>query len=183
MVGGILTRRLSIHRDLRLLVMVALATVAAPHLRIDTARVGGLLATGLVLLFLGRMIVIGMNWINAHKVYALILSSIERLPHGARVAVTCGGDSFPCLANMAVITKDACLNTLFAEPGKQVLRVVYGSKTPFSVDPSQDFRMEPEEKGRADPFPRHPAGALLLCHADQPGLCQSRLAGPLFAGV
>jgi hypothetical protein len=183
---GILTRRLSIHRDLRLplallfiiylclprlmfasfgadrrlLVMVALATVAALHLRIDTPRVRGMLAAGLVLLFLGRMTVIGMNWINADKVYQPILASIEQLPHGARVAVICGGDSFPYLANppldhvpnMAVVTKEAYLNTLFAEPGKQVLQVVYGSKAPFSVDPSQTFRMGPEEKGKANPF-------------------------------
>lgn len=184
--AGILTRRLSLHPDLRLplallfiiylclprlmfasfgadrrlLVMVALATVAALHLRIDTWRVRGILATGVVMLFLERMTVIGMNWINADKVYAPILSGIERLPHGARVAVICGGDSFPYLANppldhvpnTAVITKDAYLHTLFAEPGRQVLEVVHGSTTPCSVDSSQTFRMGPEEKGRADPF-------------------------------
>lgn len=32
---------------------------------------------------------------------------------------------------MAVITRDAYMNTLFAEPGKQVLRVAYGSTTLF----------------------------------------------------
>ena len=140
--------------------MVTLATVAALHLRIETARARSMLAAGLVLMFLGRMTVIAVNWINADKVYQPILSSIAQLPHGARVAVICGGDSFPYLANppldhvpnMAVVTKDAYLNTLFAEPGKQVLQVVYGSKAPFSVDPSQTFRMGPEEKGRADPF-------------------------------
>ena len=184
--AGILSRRLSVHRDLRLplallfiiylclprlmfasfgadrrlLVMVALAAVAALHLRIETPRVRGMLAAGLAVLFLGRMTVIGVNWIHADQVYQPILSGIEQLPHGARVAVICGGDSFPYLAdppldhvpNMAVVTKEAYLNTLFAEPGKQVLQVVYGSKAPFSVDPSQTFRMPPEEKGKADPF-------------------------------
>lgn len=187
---GLLTRRLSIHRDLRLplallfviylclprlmfasfgadrrlLVMVALAAVAALQVRIDTARMRGMLIAGLSLLFLGRMAVISVNWINAEKVYQPILASIEQLPHGARVAVICGGDNFPYLANppldhvpnMAVITRDAYLNTLFAEPGKQVLQVVYGSKTPFSVDPSQTFRMSREEKGKANPFPDIP---------------------------
>jgi hypothetical protein len=107
-----------------------------------------------------RMGVIGKNWVQARHVYQPILSAIEQLPKGARVAVICGGDLFPYLANpplehvpnMAVITKDAYLNTLFAEPGKQVLRVVYGSTTPFSVDPSQTFRMDSPQVGKVNPF-------------------------------
>lgn len=187
---GVLTRRFSIHRDMRLpltllfiiylclprlmfasfgadrrlLVMVALAAVAAFDVRIDMLRARTTLVVGIALLFIVRIAVIGMNWVEAQRVYQPILSAIEQLPKGARVAVICGGDNFPYLANppldhvanMAVITRDAYLNTLFAEPGKQVLRVVYGSTTPFSVDPSQTFRMDKAQIGKANPFPDVP---------------------------
>jgi hypothetical protein len=79
---------------------------------------------------------------------------------GVIVAVICGGNfAHPAdppldhVPNMAMVTKKAYLNTLSAEPDKQVLQVVYGSKAPFPVDPSQTFRMGPEEKGKAYPFP------------------------------
>lgn len=187
---GALTKRVSIHRDMRLplallfiiylclprlmfasfgadrrlLVMIALAAVAALDVRIDTPRMGARLVLGFAILFLARMGVIGMNWVHAEQVYEPVLSAIEQLPKGARVAVICGGDNFPYLANppldhvanMAVITKDDYLNTLFAEPGKQILHVVYGSTTPFSVDPSQTFRMEKSEVGKINPFPDVP---------------------------
>lgn len=187
---GALTRRLSIHRDMRLpltllfiiylclprlmfasfgadrrlLVMVALAAAAAFDVRIDMLRARTTLVVGIALLFIVRIAVIGMNWVEAQRVYQPILSAIEQLPKGARVAVICGGDNFPYLANppldhvanMAVIARDAFLNTLFAEPGKQVLRVVYGSTTPFSVDPSQTFRMDKAQFGKANPFPDVP---------------------------
>ena len=60
------------------------------------------------------------------KLHVIRQTFLEQLPKGARLAVICGGDLFPYLAslllehvpNIAVITKDAYLNTLFAEPGK-----------------------------------------------------------------
>jgi hypothetical protein len=183
---GLITRRLSIHRDLRLplvalfiiylclprlifasfgadrrlLVMVALVTVAALDIRVDSARVRTMLVFGIASLFIVRMGVIGVNWVSAQKTYRPILTAIDHLPQGVRVAVVCGGDLFPYLQkvplehvpNMAVISKNVYMNTLFAEPGKQVLRSVYGSTTPFSVDPSQTFRMSKEQVGKANPF-------------------------------
>lgn len=187
---GLLTRRLSIHRDMqlplallliiylalprlmfasfgadrRLLVMVALVAVAALDVRIDTMKARTALVAGMALLFFVRMGVISVNWVQAQRVYQPILAAMEQLPKGARVAVLVGGDNFPYLANppldhvpnMAVITRDAYLNTLFAEPGKQVLHVVYGSTTPFAVDPSQTFRMDKDQVGTANPFPDVP---------------------------
>jgi hypothetical protein len=187
---GLVTRRLSIHRDMRLplallfiiylclprqifasfgadrrlLVMVALAAVASLDVRIETVRVRTALVAGIALLFFVRMGVIAVNWVQAQRVYQPILTAMDQLPKGARVAVLVGGDNFPYLANppldhvpnMAVITRNAYLNTLFAEPGKQVLRVVYGATAPFSVDPSQTFRMDKSEIGKANPFPDVP---------------------------
>jgi hypothetical protein len=119
--------------------MVALAAVAALDVRIDTIRVRAALVAGIAMLFFVRMGVIAANWVQAQRVYQPILAAMEQLPKGARVAVLVGGDNFPYLANppldhvpnMAVITRDAYLNTLFAEPGKQILQVVYGSEAPF----------------------------------------------------
>ena len=190
MVIGLIARRLSVHRDLRLplialfivylclprlifasfgadrrlLVMVALVLVAALDIQLVSARVRTMLMLCLSTLFVVRMTVIGVNWINAQKDYRPILAAIERLPQGVRVAVICGGDVFPYLQNpplehvpnMAVVTKNVFMNTLFAEPGKQILQVVYGSTAPFAVDPSQTFRIGKDQVGKADPFSKVP---------------------------
>jgi hypothetical protein len=44
------------------------------------------------------------------------------------------------------------VNSLFAEPGQQPLRVVTGFHEKFSVNPSQTFRMSPQQIGKVDPF-------------------------------
>lgn len=188
---GVITRQLSIHRDMRLalivlfvvylclprmifgsfgadrrlLVIVALAAVAALEVRIESARVRTVLAVGLAALFVGRMGVIGVNWIKAQQTYRPILAAIEQLPPGVRVAVISGSKLFPYLQNpplehvpnYGVISKNVYMNSLFAEPGKQVLHTVYGSSTtPFAADPSQTFRMDDSQIGKANPFPGVP---------------------------
>lgn len=189
---GLATRRLSVHRDLRLplialfiiylclprmifgsfgadrrlLVTVALVLVAAIDIQRVSARMQRCLMVGLIMLFTARMAVIGSNWISAQKIYDPILAAIDHLPQGVRVAVISGGDMFPYLqnppmehvANMGVIKKNVYMNTLFAEPGKQILHVVYGASTPFAVDPSQTFRMNKDQVGKSNPFPDVPWG-------------------------
>ena len=183
---GLITRRLSIHRDLRLpllalfviylclprlifgsfgadrrlLVMVALVAVGALDIRVKSIRIRMVLVSGVAMLFIVRMGVISANWINAQKIYQPILAAIDLLPRGVRLAVVSGGNEFPYLQNpplehvpnMAVVTKNVYVNSLFAEPGKQVLRSVYGSTTAFSVDPSQTFRLSKDQVGKANPF-------------------------------
>jgi hypothetical protein len=187
---GLFTRRLSVHRDLRLplillfiiylclprqifasfgadrrlLVMVALALVAALDVRVESARTRTALVVGFAALFVVRMGVIGVNWVHAQKVYDPILTAIDQLPQGVRVAVVSGGDVFPYLQNpplehvpnMAVISKNVYMNSLFADPGKQILHVVYGSDAPFAVDPSQTFRLEKSQVGKSNPFVKIP---------------------------
>lgn len=150
--------------DRRLLVMVALVFVAALDIRVESARVRTMLMFSIATLFIARIGVLSVNWNNAQKTYRPILAAIDKLPTGVRVAVICGGDLFPYLQNpplehvpnMAVISKNVYMNTLFAEPGKQVLRSVYGSTAPFSVDPSQTFRMDVDQVGKANPFDQVP---------------------------
>lgn len=189
---GMFTRRITIHRDMRLalvllfviylclprmifasfgadrrlLVIVALAAVAALDIRIDTARMRTALVLGFATLFVVRMAVVDVNWVNAQRTYRPILAAIERLPKGVRVAVISGGKVFPYLQNpplehvpnMGVIGKDVYMNSLFAEPGKQVLHVVYGAKTPFAVDPSQTYRLNDAQIGKSNPFADMPWG-------------------------
>lgn len=187
---GLFMRRLSVHRDLRLalvvlfiiylclprlifgsfgadrrlLVIVALVAVAALDIRIETARMRGMLVFGIAALFVTRMAVIGVNWVDAQKTYRPILAALDTLPTGVRVAVISGGKMFPYLQNpplehvpnMGVIKKNVYMNSLFAEPGKQVLHVVYGASTKFAVDPSQTFRLNDDQIGKANPFPGVP---------------------------
>jgi hypothetical protein len=111
-----------------------------------------------------HMGIIVVNWLQAQRVYQPILAAMEHLPDGAREGVLAGVDNFPYLANppldhvpnMAAITSDAYMDTLFPKAGKQELQVAYGSTTPFSVDPSQTFRMDKDEIGRVNPFPAAP---------------------------
>jgi hypothetical protein len=146
--------------DRRLLVMVALAAVASMRLELASRRALTLLAAGLGLLLLVRMAVIGANWMHARAVYAPILSAIDLLKPGTRVAVIDGVTDYPTLqnppldhvANMAVVKKNVYVNSLFAEPGQQPLRVVTGFHEKFSVNPSQTFRMSPQQIGKVDPF-------------------------------
>lgn len=187
---GMFLRRITIHRDLRLalavlfiiylclprmifasfgadrrlLVIVALAAVAALDIEIHTARMRIALGAGIAALFIVRMAVVDVNWVNAQKTYRPILAAIDHIPPGVRVAVISGGKVFPYLQNpplehvpnMAVVSKNVYVNSLFAEPGKQVLHVVYGAKTPFAVDPSQTFRMNDDQVGKSNPFPAVP---------------------------
>jgi hypothetical protein len=145
--------------DRRLLVMIALAAVAA--MRIDVSRRAlGLLCAGIGLLFAVRMAVIGVNWVHARAVYAPVMEAIAQLRPGSRVAVLYGCTDTPTLqnpplehlANMAVVKKNVYINSLFAEPGQQPLRVSTGFDAKYSVSPSQTFRMRRDQIGSADPF-------------------------------
>jgi hypothetical protein len=146
--------------DRRLLVLIALVAVAAMRIELHTLRAFTFLAAGLGILLLVRTAVIGINWVHASTVYAPVMEAIDQLKQGSRVAVLYGCKDYPTLqnppldhlANMAVVKKNVYINSLFAEPGQQPLRVVTGFHAKYSVSPSQTFRMKESQIGTANPF-------------------------------
>jgi hypothetical protein len=89
---------------------------------------------------------------------------MDKLEEGSRVAVVVGGEITPSLqnppmdhlGNMAVIKKNVYINSLFAEPGQQVLRLKNPASKDFAISPSQTFRVYSHQKGLEDPFEKMP---------------------------
>ena len=150
--------------DRRLLIMLALVLLSSIDVRLERSRLCAGLAAAVFILFMTRMTVIGLEWNKAARVYAQVLSAIDRIKPGSRLAVLVGGNLFPSLqnppldhlANMAVVKKNVYINSLFAEPGQQVLRLKFVVQNDFSVTPSQTFRVKASEIGTVNPFPKLP---------------------------
>jgi hypothetical protein len=150
--------------DRRLLIMLSLVLLASLDVRLESTRLCTGLAVAVFLLFVTRMSVIGLEWQKAQRVYAPVLSAIDQIKPGSRLAVLVGGNVFPSLqnppldhlANMAVVKKNVYINSLFAEPGQQVLRLKFVASSDFSVSPSQTFRVKGNEIGIVNPFQKLP---------------------------
>ena len=150
--------------DRRLLVMVALVLFASLEVRLESMRLARRLTMALGLLFIVRMGVIGVEWTKAQEIYTPILASMDKLEEGSRVAVVVGGEITPSLqnppmdhlGNMAVVKKNVYINSLFAEPGQQVLRLKNPASKDFAISPSQTFRVYSHQMGSQDPFERIP---------------------------
>ena len=150
--------------DRRLLVMVALVLCASLEVRMENVRLATRIAGALILLFIVRMGVIGVQWEKTNAVYAPILATMDSLKEGSRVAVVVGGEITPSLnippldhiGNMAVIKKNVYINSLFAESGQQVLRVKNPPSDTFAISPSQTYRVYDNQLGKIDPFPKVP---------------------------
>jgi hypothetical protein len=154
----------SMGADRRILVAFSMLLVASIDLQGLSLRVQQGFAIACVALFLARMSIIGVNWIEAQRVYDPVLRAIDRVETGTRLAVIAGSRTFPFLRNpplehlpnMAVVRKDVFVNSLFAEAGKQILQVYTGEHVPFSIDQSQNYRLSDAEYGSADPLPSVP---------------------------
>jgi hypothetical protein len=153
----------SFFADRRLMVLIALVLVASMEVNLEGLRVRGALVAMLGLLFIVRMGVIMVNWHHAQPAFADVETVIDDIKPGSRVLALVGGDITPTIqnppldhiANLAVMRKDVYINSLFAEPGQQPLRVVTGSSAGFSISPSQTMRQKAGQKP-ANPFPNIP---------------------------
>jgi hypothetical protein len=153
----------SFFADRRLMVLVALALVASMDLKLDGLRARGIVVATLATLFVLRMSVIIVNWHHTDAVFADVMSVMDGIKPGSRVVALVGGDIVPTIqnppldhiSNMAVVKKNVYINSLFAEPGQQPLRVITGAHSGFSISPSQTFRQKPEAEP-ANPFPSIP---------------------------
>ncbi len=126
--------------------VVAAASVGGLVLPRRQLQVGLLV---LVTLFTVRMGVIGWNWVRADSVYAHHREAMDKVAHGSRVAYLMSAPAFPWLlnppidhiGNLLVVKKDAFVNSLFAEPGAQVVQPRYNTDTGFYKFPSNTYRL------------------------------------------
>ncbi|MBK4734283.1 hypothetical protein [Noviherbaspirillum pedocola] len=150
----------SFFADRRLMVLVGLVLVASMDLRLEGLRWQRPLLAAICLLFVGRMGVIMLNWHRTEPVFRDVLSVMDDIKPGTRVLAMVGGGITPTIqnppldhiSNLAVVKKNVYINSLFAEPGQQPLRVVTGNSASYSISPSQTLRQKPEQK-LANPFP------------------------------
>jgi hypothetical protein len=94
-------------------------------------RKGARLAlVALAALFVLRTVVVTRHWHQAGEVYADILHTVDRLPRGTKLAAAVAKRTSPFLddppvmfvSDMAVVRRDAFVNSLFADAGHQPLR-------------------------------------------------------------
>jgi hypothetical protein len=123
--AGLYSKRLNIHRDMRLgilvlfalywampdqifssffadrrlMVLVALVLVASMKLDLQGMRMRGALLTVLLALFIVRMGVIMVNWHNTGKVYGDVMSVMDDIKPGSRVVALVGGGIVPTIQN------------------------------------------------------------------------------------
>lgn len=124
--------------DHRMPVILALLLVAASSIALRDRRRQAILATLLTLLFVTRIGIVTATWIGYDRLYAPVVAALAALPPGSRLAlasppasVHVSGDGAPMthLPDLAVVTADAFVPTLFAFPGQQpvALREPYGA--------------------------------------------------------
>jgi len=150
--------------DRRLLVMVALVLLASLDVQLKSMRVARNVTVAIGLLFVVRMGIICDQWIKDQRIYSSVLASMDKIDEGSKVAVVVGGEIIPSLqnppmdhlGNMAVVKKNVYINSLFMEPGQQVLRLKSPPSKKFSISPSQTYRVYAHQTGSQDPFPKIP---------------------------
>jgi len=169
----------SIGADRRLTMFIAVIFVASLEWGAREIRWRIILGTAMLGFFVVRMGVIAVQWHRADDVYQSLISAIDLIGTGDRLAVFAGDPSqVPYLrnppvdhiANIAVVHRDAFVNSLFADEGNQVLRVRYNTDTAFFKCPSQTYRVLPSNGGwgKADVFSSFPWDRfdyLLIIHA------------------
>lgn len=152
--------------DRRLLIAWALLLLAVTELKPVSRKVFAGCATAMVVLFAVRMGVIASNWIRADGIYSRLMLALDHVGKGERVAFFAASLNYPWLQNppldhvadVVVLRKEAFINALFATRGKQILRVVYNTDTPYYQSESQVLRFSASHPQVGDVFSKLPQG-------------------------
>ena len=119
--------------DTQLVVAIYLLIAGSTEWLLSAAWSRRLLLSAAAILFLVRMTVIADNWRQANLIYAAQLSVIDQISYGSKMASAVPAPetqyprsplTFPNLAhlpNMAVLRKDALVNSLYAKKGQEVI--------------------------------------------------------------
>ena len=152
--------------DRRLIPAFAILLVASTDLRTNSRRVRAAAAAVLGVLFVARIVIISVVWANTDGVYQKYIEAIDQIDRGSRLAILVASPESPALQNppidhigcLAVLRKDAFVNSMFADRGQHTLHVLYNTDTRFYRSPSQSFRLRGEllERGVPNVYGRVP---------------------------
>jgi hypothetical protein len=111
-----------------------------------------LLATVFTLLFIVRMGITTVAWHEADKQTDKNLAALNRIPSGSPILAYmhnfCGSRTWAInyeynhLTDMAVVRKNSFVNSQWAVPGAQLLRIKYNRDNKYHSDPSQYVKSE-----------------------------------------
>ncbi|HEY5955219.1 MAG TPA: hypothetical protein VIV60_01650, partial [Polyangiaceae bacterium] len=141
--------------DRRVLIAAFIVAVASLDLGSQAGREAKVVLALAGTLIAARLIVLGINWHRAQHIYDRVAGAFEPITAGSRVACLVAEPNYPFLRNpplehfctLAVVKRDVFINSLFAEKGKQILRVKYNEDTDFSRSESHGYRYEESPSG------------------------------------
>jgi hypothetical protein len=116
--------------DHRMPLVLALILVGASSAVLHNRRRQTLLAMLLALLFVARIAIVTVTWIDYDRIYAPIVAALAALPKGSRLAIASPPSAVHVVRDeppmthlpaLAVVTADAFVPTLFTFPGQQPL--------------------------------------------------------------
>jgi hypothetical protein len=104
-----------------------------------------------VALFVVHVATVSWSWMRLDREHASHLQALRYVTDGSRILVLmpyrrCAGtnwrlDGLPHLADLAIVRRDAFVNTQWARVGSQLLSVHYNRDTHYYADPSQFVRI------------------------------------------
>jgi hypothetical protein len=172
--------------DHRMPLILALVLIGATEGAIADLRRQNAIAALLALLFVVRMSIVTVTWVEQDRILAPMVEALGHLPPGSRLAVAYPPASVHVqrsdppllhLAALAVVHADAFVPTLFAEPGQQplTLRAPYAAlAAEASPDDFWNFLVEgrADDSGRITDALGHYDFVLVVApgHIDRPGL-------------
>lgn len=142
--------------DLRLLTPLAIFALTAMGVNRLNHRQKSFLAAAAVILFSVRLGVITAGWMDRSRHLTEDLKALEHVERGARIAVLSPTRMFESwnntglshVASLAIVRRDAFVNTEWDIPGSQLMHPVYNAGQDFNSDKSAKLQMKKGKEGR-----------------------------------
>ena len=142
--------------DLRLLTPLAIFALTAIGVNRLSYRQKTILAAGAVILFSIRLGLTTTGWIDRGRHLTEDLKALDHVERGARIAVLAPTRMFESwdntglshVASLAIVRREAFVNTEWDIPGSQLMRPVYNAGQDFNSDKSTKLQMKAGKEGR-----------------------------------
>jgi hypothetical protein len=147
--------------DSRIYPFLFIAAILSVHVRDEAVgpRVINIVTLSFAMLFMVRIAASSLGYAEYDAAYKRHLVALDHIEPGASVAVLVG---YPCdtkwrlarvehLGSMALLRRDAFINSEWDVPGAELLRAKHADGTNFNVDPSQ-FVLDPNCGSDLRPF-------------------------------
>lgn len=146
----------SFFADLRLLVPFAIFILVAFDANRLSPRARSALAGVALAVFLLRLGLTTYGWVDRGYALKDDLRALEHVERGARIAVLTPNRMFESWENsglshvpsLAIVRRDAFVNTQWDNAGSQLMRPIYNAGRDFNDDVSSKLKMRPKGQGR-----------------------------------